>query len=110
MKLSRESAEKIIAVIERDCFTRFTYRDRDGNTCAIGALAIAAEVGYLLPPPQKHAAPVRALDDLSYALQAAYGVDEEVLTMIQWNNDDCSTPEERRSRIRHTLLAYVQSE
>jgi len=91
-----------IRVVERDCEIRERYIDRDGRTCAVGALAVAAGVelnyranynctGIGSPRPK--------LVEMRRAIGAKFGLDEADLQRIQHTNDAIEAQSERRKKI-----------
>lgn len=103
--MNAKQKEEIIRIIKSDCKTRRVYIDCDGNTCAIGALAVAA--GLTLPSPGavSQSNLIRYYDELASPLMAAYGLDRYDLQMIQSLNDDYGTPKDRQNAI----LLYIDS-
>ena len=98
-----KNRDVLIKAIENDCQTRFFYRDAEGQTCAIAALADAAGLGHLVPDFESEGRnlainhPRNAL--LLNALCEFYDLWDYELTDIQTANDCCFTPEERRAAI-----------
>lgn len=98
-----KNRDVFIKAIENDCQTRFVYRDKGGQTCAIAALADAAGLSHLVPDCESVYHNV-AIDHphnviLLTELCAFYGLRADNLADVQAANDQHSTPEERRRAI-----------
>lgn len=95
-----------IETIKNDCKIAHHYINEQGETCAIGALALA--VGLTLPDVDdtfKQNDPINHLP-LCGLLMEKYNLSESTLSLIQAANDENETPESRRKAI----LALLEDE
>lgn len=109
---------KAIKVIKSDCKIKQQYMDKDGNTCAIGALALS--VGVMFPDYNDALFPITGwrgniecidMGNSAFviatrkALLDEFGLSTLDLCRIQKANDENDTPEDRQEVILKILEA-----
>lgn len=106
--MTKEQYEAARAVLEKDCSIRYRYVE-DGESCAVGALALAAGVLPERFAETDNAAKVGALQDVAEAVRQRFGIKLAVLTEIQYQNDVHEEVAWRRNAVLNVLeLAYNQ--
>ena len=103
---------KIAAVIKKDCKTRHIYFGKDGATCAVGGLLVAAGIGKkrFFDEGGRNTGGIDTLpESIVSLLYDAYGLNKEDLREIQRTNDCESTTEERREALLAVLKTMQQT-
>ena len=98
----------LIQTIQNDCQIRHLYW-KDGQTCAIGALALQAGVseGFLKAAGKQAIwwAQTMEVNEMRHAIMHHFDLVEHTLNQIQAINDKYETPEKRRAAI----LEYIET-
>lgn len=106
---------KAIEVIKGDCKIKQKYMDAEGNTCAIGALALSVGVKFPEQDPENYPSAgfqgnkesidgkFGGVSDFVFKIQEAllinFGLTPLILGQIQTANDSHNTPEDRQAAI-----------
>lgn len=87
--------EAVREVLSQDCKIKSLYINSEGETCAVGALALAAGAmpDYLL---QQRTTTIGALPDICSLIEGKFGLTTAHLRIIQAVNDDENDDDLRR--------------
>lgn len=107
--MNQQQKDEIIKVIKSDCKIKQKYIDNDCNTCAIGALALAAGCSQ----EQLKVAGSSFIGfygdiilTLSTSITDKFGLSVDQQQAIQATNDDYTSPEERQAAILELLETF----
>lgn len=101
--MNAQQKERAIKVIEDDCQIEGQYIDHSDQTCAVGALAIAARIpkfqlrqsNYLSIGSETNS----NIREIAAKIEKKFGLNQTQLHKIQHLNDDSARPATRRRRI-----------
>lgn len=104
--MTKRQYKRAIALIKKDCQINGRYVDQDGNTCAIGCLALDAGVreATLL---KKNTEPIYWFKWAYLRIKSKFGLDLEAQEQIQSLNDTSRNPKSRRRKIVHYLKSLL---
>lgn len=92
-----------IRAIKSDCMISGLHMDDEGNTCAIGMLALKA--GVAKRTVQRASGSILANPPLYRAIEKKFGLSVDQQSDVQRLNDMWSTPAPRRK----SILAYLKT-
>ena len=102
--MNQKQYERVLEIIEQDCELRFDYVDKEGRTCVVGALALAA--GYdesLLHEHHRVRIDNESLVSLRKDIYKVFGLTKRHLVRLQDLNDIYEDSESRRLGIKAAL-------
>lgn len=100
--MDAKQKKQITNVIRRGCKIRYKYLNEDGNTCALGALGLAA--GMKETVLRNHnKTPSAAFPSLRGIIKAKFGLESHQINQIQEINDTNSSMSARRAAILRYL-------
>lgn len=104
--LTQEQVDRIVQVIQNDCYARYTYSSPEG-TCVVGGLAIAA--GLPLPPNNRMG--IYSSRNFSATLRIAknYGLTQDNLCALQAINDWYTDVKLRRKNLVERVQSWLSN-
>lgn len=102
-KPTKRQIQSAIKLIEKDCLARFHYVDEDGDTCALGCLALAAGVKRTTLRTYSRKI-ISFLPNVARKIESKFGLNAAHQDRIQYENDSTAYVHKRRSAI----VAYLK--
>lgn len=104
--MTKRQYKRAVALIKKDCQIRGEYTDFNGNTCAIGCLALAAGVkkSTLL---RSGTNPIEWLPGIARRIKSRFGLSMDEQADIQQENDSCHVLKNRRRGVLKLLKSLM---
>lgn len=104
--MTKRQYKRAVALIKKDCQIKGHYVDGDGNTCALGCLALAA--GVKKQTLENHnSSPIEWVETAYRKIKTKFGISLNQQSKIMGLNDSSSKPETRRKHIVRYLKTLL---
>lgn len=104
--MTKRQYKRAVALIKKDCQIRGEYTDFNGNTCAIGCLALAAGIRESTFTKRNNS-PIYLFKGVYRRIKSKFGLNLVQQEEIQSLNDSSINPKIRRRTIVHYLKSLL---